>query len=261
MGFIKELTEDLVPLVDAYLQRDPIFNAYAIWDLHYQRHRTKFFICIEDGKLAGLLLDYFSHTDVDFIWLWGEKEVIKKLLDVPLPDKMVFHVVPELEDVIRQKFSITAKYSIDFMLLRKGQEHIRLQHQIKSLELEDAYSLASLRKEKPGEKEIKEAESFLKDQPFYGIFINSMLVSVACIQAKLPQIWVLGGFYTKPEYRNQGYATSLASFLVKEAFKETDHVGLHVRADNHPAKRVYEKVGFQVNKKMCWLVHNVDITP
>jgi GNAT superfamily N-acetyltransferase len=242
MGFVKELTKDLILVVDSYLLKNPFLNAYAIWDLRYQPQRAKFFAYINNGKLARLLLDYFGHTGVDFIWLWGEKEVIKKLLDVPLPDKMVFHVVPELEDVVRQKFSITAKYPIDFMLLKKGREHLHLQHQIKSLELKDAYSLASLRKEQPGEKEIKEAESFLKDQPFYGIFINSTLVSVACIHAKLPQIWMLGGFYTKPEYRNQGYATSLASFLVKEAFKETDHVGLHVRADNHPAKRVYEKV-------------------
>jgi len=261
MALVKELSEDLVPLVEAYLQSDPFLNAYAIWDLCYQRHRTKFFVCIEGGKLAGLLLDYFGHLGVDFIWLWGEEDIVEKLLDVPLPDKMVFHVFPELEKVIRRKFSITAKYPTDFMLLRKGQERLQIQHEVRSLALKDAHSLASLRKEKPSEKDIEEAESFLKDQPFYGIFIDSTLISVACIQVKLPQIWMLGGFYTKPEFRNQGCATSLASFLLRKALKETNHVGLHVRADNYPAKRVYEKVGFKVSKRMCWLEHHVNVPP
>lgn len=89
-------------------------------------------------------------------------------------------------------------------------------------------------------KDIEEAKSILKDLPFYGIFINSILVSVACIRVRLPQIWILGCFYTRPEFRNKGCATSLASFLVREAFRETNHVGLHVRMDNYPAKRVYE---------------------
>ena len=210
MRQIKELTDDLVPLVDAYLQSDPFLNAYALWDLRHWRHRTKFFICIDCGKLTGLLLDYLGHTGVHFIWLWGEEDVIEKLLDVPLPDKIVFHVFPKLEGVIRRKFPITAKYPIDFMLLQKGQEHLYLQHEIRPLELKDVDSLASLRKEEPTEREIEEAESFLKEQPFYGVFIDSTLVSVACIQATLPEIWMLGGFYTKPENRNQGYATSLA---------------------------------------------------
>lgn len=149
MGFIKELSESLVPLVEDYLQGDPFLNAYAIWDLRYQRHRTKFFVHIEDGKLTGLLLEYFGHTGIHFIWLWGEEDVIEDLLGVPLPDKMVFHVFPELKGVIRREFSITAKYSIDFMLLQRGQEHLQLKNKIKLLELKDAYSLASLRKEEP----------------------------------------------------------------------------------------------------------------
>ncbi|MGQ9507611.1 MAG: GNAT family N-acetyltransferase [Candidatus Bathycorpusculaceae bacterium] len=67
--------------------------------------------------------------------------------------------------------------------------------------------------------------------------------------------------YTKPEHRNKGYATSLASFLVKEALKQTNHVGLFVRSDNYPAKRVYEKVGFNVYKRMFWLDYNTGLIP
>lgn len=261
MGFVKELTEDIVPLVDVYLRSDPFINAYAIYDLHHLRHRTKFFAYIDDGKIAGLRLDYLGHTGINFIGLWGEEKVVNKLLDVPLPDKMIFHIPSEYENLIRKRFSITAKHPVDFMLLQKGCEKLCLRHEIKPLSLEDAHYLASLRRENPSEKEIEEAESFIKEQSFYGIFANSKLVSVACISAKIPEIWMLGGFYTKQAYRNRGYATSLASFLVKEALKETNHVGLHVRADNYPAKRVYEKVGFSEYKRTYWLDCGTGLIP
>jgi hypothetical protein len=98
-----------MPLVDAYLHSNLFINAYAIWNLYYLRDRTKFFVYIDDGKMAGILLDYLCHAGFHFIWLWGEETVIKKLLDAPLPDKMIFHVFPESENVIRRKFPITAK--------------------------------------------------------------------------------------------------------------------------------------------------------
>lgn len=166
MDRVKELTDELVPLVDAFLHSDPFINAYAIWELHHLRHRAKFFVLIEDERLKGLLLDYLGHVGVHFIWLWGEEDAIEKLLDLPLPEKAVFCVFPELESIIKQKFSIIARYSIDFMLLKKGEERLYLRHEIAPLSLEDAYALASLRNENPSEEEIKCAESLIREKLF-----------------------------------------------------------------------------------------------
>jgi GNAT superfamily N-acetyltransferase len=258
---MRELTNDLVPLVESFLRKNPFVNAYAIYDLYDLRHRAKFFVSLENNELKGLLLDFLSRIGVHSIWLWGEKEAIVKLLDTVSADKIIFHVFPEFEPIIRRKFAITAKYHVDFMLLRKGEEHLYINHEIKPLSLADVVSFANLRKEAPSDEDVKEAENFLRELPFYGVFKGDELISVACIQAKIPEIWILGGFYTKPEYRNKGCATSLASFLVKKALAETNHVGLHVREDNYPAKHVYEKVGFKTYKKMCWLEYNINITP
>jgi GNAT superfamily N-acetyltransferase/SAM-dependent methyltransferase len=258
---VEELKENFVKKVDTFLHKDPFVNAYAIWDLHYLRHRTKFFLCMDGVELKGLLLDYLGHIGVHFLWLWGEEKAVEKLLDAVSADKMIFHVFPEFESIIRRKFAITAKYHVDFMLLRKGEERLYINHEIRPLSLADVVSFASLRKEAPSSEDIKEAESFLKEISFYGVFEDDKLISVACVQAMIPEIWILGGFYTKPEYRNKGCATSLASFLVEKALAETNHVGLHVREDNYPAKHVYEKVGFKLYRKMCWLEYNVDIAP
>jgi GNAT superfamily N-acetyltransferase len=258
---VKGLTDDLVPLIDAFLHRDPFVNAYAIWDLYFLPHRARFFICLEDGELKGLLLDYLGHTGVHSIWLWGIEEAVEKLLGIPSYERMIFHVPPEFEPIVRRRFTITARYPVDFMLLRRGGEHLYIKHEIRQLTPADAISLTSLRRETPTDKDVEEAKSLIEEQPFYGIFKNGTLISVACIQAKIPEIWIIGGIYTKPEYRNKGYATSLTSFLVKEVLAETEHVGLYVREDNHPAKHIYEKVGFKPYKKMLWLEHGINLIP
>ncbi|MCR6692496.1 MAG: GNAT family N-acetyltransferase [archaeon YNP-LCB-003-016] len=261
MLIVKELTDDLIPLVEKFLYKDPFINAYAIYDLHYLRHRAKFFICLEDYELKGLLLDFLSRTGMHAIWLWGGEEAVEKLLDVISADKIMFHVFPESEHIIKRKFAVNARYDMDFMLLKRGEERLYINHEIRQLSLTDAIHLASLRRDEPTDEDIEEAENFLKELPFYGIFKDGKLVSVACVHVKIPEIWIIGGFYTKPEYRNKGCATSLASFLVREALKSTEHVGLHVRTDNYPAKHVYEKVGFKAYGKMCWLTYNIDLVP
>lgn len=261
MANIVELTDDLVSVVDAFLRKDLFINSYAIWDLRYLRHKAKFLVYLDDGTLAGLLLDYFSDVGLHYIWLWGKVDVVKKLLNIPLPDKMVFCATPEYENIIKQRFPVTAKYQVIFMLLQKGQERLQQRHEIRRLDLKDAYSLASLIKEKPSEKDVEKAKDQLSERIFYGVFMDSTLVSTACIWVRLPEIWTIGGFYTRPKYRNKGCATSLASFLVSEALKKTNNVGLFVRWDNYPAKRVYEKVGFRTYKEMCWLDCGTGIMP
>lgn len=259
--YVRELLDNLIPLVDAFLRRDLFVNAYAIWDLYKLRHRTKFFVCLESGKVVGLLLDYSDYRGNHYIWLWGDENVVTKLLEVPLPDRMVFCIPPELEGVIKRKFSITSKYPMDFMILRKGDERLYIQHEVKQLSMEDACALACLRRGYSSEKDVEIYRNVIREALCYGIFINSNLISVACASVRLPEIWILGGFYTHPEHRNKGYATTLASFLVREAFKETNYVGLYVRADNYPAKRVYEKVGFKPYKRIYWLDCGTGLIP
>ncbi|MGQ9507610.1 MAG: hypothetical protein ACUVTB_07145 [Candidatus Bathycorpusculaceae bacterium] len=194
MNGVVELSDDIVPLVDAFLHSDPFINAYAIWDLHYLRHRTKFFIYLDDGNLAGLLLDYLSDNGFHFIWLWGGEDDVEKLLNIPLPNNVFFCIFPEHENIIKRKFRITAKYLMDFMLLSKGEERLQLRHEVRKLNLNHAFSLASLIKEETCEEEVKRAESLLKERSFYGISVNTKLVSIACIWVKLPEIWTIGGF-------------------------------------------------------------------
>lgn len=108
---------------------------------------------------------------------------------------------------------------------------------------------------------MERALEIIKEQPVYGIFVNSTLVSAATFHVRLPEIWIIGGLFTKPEYRNRGYATSITSIMVKDALKQTALVGLYVREDSSPAKHLYQKIGFKPHRKIKWLDYNTGLVP
>lgn len=265
VGEVQELTDDLIPILDAFLRKDPLLNAYAIWDLHYMLHRSRFFIVQADQQIQGVLLDFHGHEGFHSIWLRGTSEAIESLLSVPVYDKMLFpFTFPEYEEIIKQKFLISAKYMVDFMLLEKGGEHLHIRHSARLLNEDDAFAFSSLRKkpyEKFSQEEVEQALEIIKEQPVYGIFVNSTLVSAATFHVRLPEIWIIGGLYTRPEYRNLGYATSITSTMVKDALRQTACVGLYVREDNSPAKHVYQKIGFKPHRKIKWLDYNTGLMP
>lgn len=228
------------------------------------RHRSKFFIVQAGEQIQGVLLDFHGHAGFHTIWLRGTNEAIEKLLSVLRYDKSLFiFALPENEDVVKRRFPTSAQCRVEFLLLRRGSERLCIRHSARLLSQSDAPALASLRKklhERPSKEEVKQAREIIKDHGGlpYGIFDDSILVSAATFHVRLPEIWIMGGLYTRPEYRNQGYATSLTSIMVKDALQETECVGLYVREDNYPAKRVYKKTSFKLHKKMRWLDYNTD---
>jgi hypothetical protein len=71
------------------------------------------------------------------------------------------------------------------------------------------------------------------------------IVSKAESTVARPYSALVGGVYTLPEMRGRGFSTSCLSALCGELLGRVGSVGLNVFRDNHPARAVYRKVGFQ----------------
>jgi len=85
-----------------------------------------------------------------------------------------------------------------------------------------------------------------------GVKINGKVVSVGSM--RLTE-WggLIGTVATHKDHRNKGYATSIVSELVKQMLAKAPWVIIYVLADNLPAIRAYEKVGFKRYKSYFFM--------
>lgn len=82
--------------------------------------------------------------------------------------------------------------------------------------------------------------------PYVGIRREGALVAVAGSHIWSPAYGVaaLGNVATRPDLRGQGLGTAVVAQWCRLAAVSVEHVALNVKADNAPALRLYERLGF-----------------
>jgi ribosomal protein S18 acetylase RimI-like enzyme len=82
---------------------------------------------------------------------------------------------------------------------------------------------------------------------YFGCFVDGRLVAVSGVHVDSARygITVLGNITTHPDFRGRGLAHAATSRLVEELTGEGKRVCLNVKADNAPAIRCYERLGFE----------------
>lgn len=81
---------------------------------------------------------------------------------------------------------------------------------------------------------------------FFGVYEEEELVAMGGVQTTLPGYAEIGSIVTHPHHRRQGYATQVVSALVHYLHEQSRQVFLCLFQSNTPARRLYEKMGFQV---------------
>ena len=85
----------------------------------------------------------------------------------------------------------------------------------------------------------------------YGSFTEEdELASLAFIQDTSENVALIGGVYTKSEFRRLGYAKSCLISLINDLLNKYRVVGLTVRTDNIPAINLYKSLGFITYMKL-----------
>ncbi|MBS7611795.1 GNAT family N-acetyltransferase [Candidatus Bathyarchaeota archaeon] len=272
---VRRLDEELVERLDFYLRRDPITNFYPLYDLYDDeaRRKTLWYVGLKDERVVGFLLIYRGGRVVPAsIILDGDLDVVLPLLDLVGEDKAIFHVDPKLSNVVKSKFHIGNEYSTEIMKLKRSEERLCIRHNVELLNEDHVLEFLRLRREwRPSlgsmtDEEMRWAKNELERGHVYGAFTDGQLVSIARLGellSHIPEVCWIETVFTSQVYRGRGFATSVVSKTVENAFKRygVKYIGLGVRSDNTPAKRVYEKVGFKKHRDRCWLNLNVEFTP
>lgn len=87
---------------------------------------------------------------------------------------------------------------------------------------------------------------------FYGIEEGGELRAIGSSMVCLPEIFNIVSIETHKDHRGRGHGTELTSALVAKCLEHTNDVCLTVFADNQPALRVYEKLGFRIKEDRMW---------
>lgn len=260
---IEKVKENNKQRVINSLKSDVIRHVFAFYDIQHEPDCTTMYVAFENGSLKGYVLIY---TALEFpsVILECESDVAEELIAYVPENLFVMHVSPNLLPIIERKFPRAKCYVEDWMLVESDDAAFFRSKLVCRLRTEDDGSklamLLSSRKDRTTGT-VKKYVELISKQPIYGVFLNGELVSYAGSFIQLPQVWMIGGVYTHPKHRSEGYATLATSAVTEEALKNAEAAALFVRSDNYSAIKVYEKLGYKKIGEKLWVDAGTGMKP
>jgi len=245
------------------LRVDPVRHVFADFDLRHDKEHTTAYVLFRERGLDGYILTY-TRADVTSVILETDRaETAQKLIKHAPKDHFIMHAPPDLWKIVVNKYPQAKRYIENWMLVKKGEANYFTSTLVRRLTKEDAMQISILlqtRTERP-KKTLEDYVEWLARMKMYGVFINGRLASYAGSFLQTPEIWMIGGVYTHPELRNNGYSTLATSAITEESLRNAMAAALFVRSDNFPAMRVYEKIGYRKIDQKMWVDVETGLRP
>ena len=230
----------------SFLDRDRISHVFTIYDLKYMRDKTRVWAAFKDHEICGYLFEF----DNRIVHTHGTVESVTKLLHCIELDEPVLIIEPDHLAVVKEFFEpveptdASSKGKITkYLVMKTGANTFNpiIRHRVKRLRTEDVNGVL----EHLGEEWEKRVKDAIHRGIAFGAYEGDLLASVATVPETIDNIAFIRGVYTAPSRRSRGLSTSVVSALVKEIINLGKEAVLWVAEDNLPAKRLYEKIGFQ----------------
>jgi ribosomal protein S18 acetylase RimI-like enzyme len=238
--------------IETFLRRAPYLNLYSLGDLDdFFWPYTAWYAAEEAGELQALFLLYTGGGLPVVLAIAGEeKPRLRDLLEAGmafLPRRFDSHLSLGLAGTVSaggyclEPHGVYAKMALTQPGRTAGIDtrDVLQFHPADAPELETFYSAAY-----PGN--WFDAR-MLETGCYFGIRVNGQIASVAGIHVYSPRYRAaaLGNIATLPEFRGQGLGLRATARLC-QALQASGiaSIGLNVRADNVPARKVYSRLGF-----------------
>jgi len=243
---VQPLTESLEKQFASYLDEDRVLHIFTIYDLRRARDKTEVWLALRQDRIASYLFEY----DKRIVHAHGDAEGVPCLLRVIDINEPIFIIEPQHLAAVEKVFEpvqptdsaskgrITTYY---VMTAKADTFRPLIKHRVKKLNLDDLDEVSrSL-----GAEYRERAETAVQRGMAFGAYENETLVSLATVPEILEEAALIRGVYTAPSLRSRGLATSACSALAVELMGVGKTPVLWVAEDNIPARKVYEKIGFE----------------
>jgi len=247
---IVSLGHALEPKFWDHVNQDISHYYFFAFDWKYNRDDTEILLALDEERIDGMMLVY----DERIVQLRGSNKAAEAFLARLTLDKIEIQSAKAHKQLIRKKYKPTLRQSHEMMLMvvHKGEEELHIRHPIVKLDAAQSEDIAAIMRhadpdywgDVTGERIL---EGMNKGANWSGIKVNDGVVSIGMLRLT-EWAGLIGVVATLEEYRNRGYATSIVAGLLKELFKRRSLAMIYVLADNPPAIRAYQKVGFNPYK-------------
>jgi ribosomal protein S18 acetylase RimI-like enzyme len=89
---------------------------------------------------------------------------------------------------------------------------------------------------------------------YVGVYDGNTLIAMAGQRLAPPGFREISAVCTHPDFRGRGLAAGLTTLVAQRILERGETPFLHHAADNHPARRVYEALGFAFHQEVTWRV-------
>jgi predicted GNAT family acetyltransferase len=87
---------------------------------------------------------------------------------------------------------------------------------------------------------------------YVGVFDGDRLVAMAGQRLAPPGFREISAVCTHPDFRGRGLAAGLTALVARRILERGEQPFLHHAADNDPARRVYEAIGFEFRRQVVF---------
>ena len=227
-----------------FLERDPLFAAYALCDLDDREFpRTRWAVARQGTDVVALGVEY-SGASPQPLFLMGTDAGIGAILrDVLRPRIAFVAALPASLPEIQRHYRLDPGPQMVRMAVTRERFRPADDPGVERLSPGDAPELNRLYRLGfgawlPGQS--------IAEGVYYGLRIRGRIVAAAGthIVSRDSRLAVVGNVLTAPEYRGRGYAKAVTGAVTAELLGFCDDVVLNVRSDNPPALNAYRRLGY-----------------
>ncbi len=244
---------------------DPLKHPYLFYDLVYKSELIDLHVNLAGEVVEGYVLVWRGGGETA-VHVWGSVESLLEKLRLRGDETVIAYDERSLklikEELDRRNMVYGDPQIYLDMMVDEASFKPYLQPEARRITLEHEKLVRTMLRDHWGRDPGAElVRRIVRENRPYGVFVGDKLVSIAMTYLRLPEVWIVGGVYTRPEHRGRGYAKAVTSAVTRDAVVSGAIAMLHVREDNKPAIRVYRKLGYREAGKRFWLKLETRQTP